>query len=190
MNILNVNFNAERNFFSFHFPFYKCLSATSPAHASILVVSDNVNDADNECNINNKREANRRNDLKRKAIFNFSDDEDSEKKESPKSPKKIITDYSRNDECPVFVKELSSSKENRPSKVGTKPTEIENSSEPLEKGAFVDATINGRSEPEMKDNKKNDMKSHSSTLTKRKKVLNTHVDERGREGIVCLFFLP
>lgn len=152
-------------------------------------MSDTVNGADDKCDINNQRKANRQNDLKRKAIFNFSDDEDSEKNiinlESCKSPNKIIIDFSHSDECPIMAKELFRSKENKPSKVGTKPIEIENRSESLEKGVLVDGTINERSELEMKDKKNNNMKNEPFTLTKRKKVLNTRIDERGREGIVC-----
>jgi len=164
--------------------FIKCASASS-THTSIPVVSDTVNGADDKCDINNQRKANRQNDLKRKAIFNFSDDEDSEKNiinlESCKSPNKIIIDFSHSDECPIMAKELFRSKENKPSKVGTKPIEIENRSESLEKGVLVDGTINERSELEMKDKKNNNMKNEPFTLTKRKKVLNTRIDERGRE---------
>ncbi|KAK3159796.1 hypothetical protein QOZ80_1BG0051200 [Eleusine coracana subsp. coracana] len=177
-------------------------TTNSTAAASVAATADaqicakekaDANSSDDEQGVSYKRGSNGANNRKRRAVFDFSDDEEEENVisiASPESPAQLAPNpvAEASEDTKEYQKKLESKQD--------KPNSVKDCSKRMDSDIFSEhnaksanttnhsgITLKEKStDPPMDDSKKDQTVAPASTSPKRRKVLKTRIDERGREG--------
>ncbi|GJN38042.1 hypothetical protein PR202_gb27050 [Eleusine coracana subsp. coracana] len=176
-------------------------TTNSTAAASVAATADaqicakekaDANSSDDEQGVSYKRGSNGANNRKRRAVFDFSDDEEEENVisiASPESPAQLAPNpvAEASEDTKEYQKKLESKQD--------KPNSVKDCSKRMDSDIFSEhnaksanttnhsgITLKEKStDPPMDDSKKDQTVAPASTSPKRRKVLKTRIDERGRE---------
>jgi DNA polymerase delta subunit 3 len=170
-------------------------SATADAQICAKEEAD-ADSSDDELGINYKRSSNGANNRKRRAVFDFSDDEENVVSiASPERPAQLAPNPVT--EAPEDTKENQKKLESKQDKqsivkdcIKEMDSDIFSEHNKAKNGSTIKhsgITLKEKSsDPPINNSKQDQPPELASTSPKRRKVLKTRINERGREGVVVL----